>query len=44
MSDENIKISIADGRWTWNEATVVVSADDPTINAIVVCNADWSNI
>ena len=24
--------------------SVVESTDDPTINCIIVCNADWSNV
>jgi hypothetical protein len=41
---ESIKEAIVDWEWSGDWVSVVVSDDDPTINAVVVCNADGSTI
>jgi hypothetical protein len=41
QSESSVMIQDDDSRLT---ASIVESTDDPTLNAIVVVNADWSDI
>lgn len=43
MAEETTSTRIQDQN-TQNSVSVVPTTDDPTINGVVVCNADWSDI
>lgn len=43
MSRDSSSVNLQD-KDTDKEVSIIESDDDSSINAIVVCNADWSNI